>query len=419
VYYKDVEAALRMPGNSFNYHPRTRLIFGEGVLDSLGELVKEFGGKHVLLVTDGGVAKAGHAARAEQTLAKAGIGVLLFDKVRENPSTRQVAECVAFARTQNIDFIVGLGGGSSMDTAKGTNFILTNGGKMSDYWGVNKARKPMLPLIAIPTTAGTGSECQSYALIADEDTHQKMACGDDKAYACAALLDPVLTLSQPPRVTANTGIDTVTHALESHVTSKRTPISQLFSRESWKLAESSLDTVISEPQNLHARGQMLLASAYGGTAIAQSMLGAVHSAANPLTAHFNIVHGQAVGIMLPHVIRFNSRDPQAMAHYVDLAATAGLARRGDDPEQSLSTILARIVALLAAAEIPDSLKDCGVPRDKLSSLAEEASRQWTATFNPAKISAADFKALYEAAWESRRQTLKIPAGAASERKDDA
>jgi alcohol dehydrogenase len=193
----------------------------------------------------------------------------------------------------------------------------------------------------------------------------------------------------------------------------------LFSRESWKLAESSLDTVISEPQNLHARGQMLLASAYGGTAIAQSMLGAVHSAANPLTAHFNIVHGQAVGIMLPHVIRFNSRDPQAMAHYVDLAATAGLARRGDDPEQSLSTILARIVALLAAAEIPDSLKDCGVPRDKLSSLAEEASRQWTATFNPAKISAADFKALYEAAWESRRQTLKIPAGAASERKDDA
>jgi alcohol dehydrogenase len=407
-----------MAGNGFNYNPHTRLIFGEGALDTLGELVKEYDGKRVLLVTDSGVAKAGHAARAEQSIAKAGLSVLLFDKVRENPGTSQVADCVAAARTRDVDFIVGLGGGSSMDTAKGANFILTNGGKMADYWGVNKATRPMLPLIAIPTTAGTGSECQSYALITDETTHQKMACGDDKAYARVALLDPLLTLSQPQRVTANTGIDTVTHALESHVTSIRSPISQLFSRESWKLAESSLETVLAEPKNLAARGQMLLASAYGGTAIAQSMLGAVHSAANPLTAHYNIVHGQAVGIMLPHVIRFNSRDPQAQNLYLDLAATAGLARREDDPEQTLSSILARIIGLLAAAEIPDSLKECGVPRDSIPKLAEEAARQWTATFNPAKITAADFKAVYEAAWESRRQTLNIPAGKSATRKED-
>src|SRR6185436_19504706 len=166
-----------------------------------------------------------------------GLHAHIFDQVRENPTTNNVADCVAVAREEDIDFIVGLGGGSSMDTAKGSNFILTNGGKMADYWGVNKASKPMLPLIAAPTTAGTGSECQAFALIADEKTHLKMACGDEKAYARAAVLDPRLTLSMPRGVTANTGIDTVVHALESHVCNVRTPISQIFSGEAWRLAE--------------------------------------------------------------------------------------------------------------------------------------------------------------------------------------
>ena len=393
-------------------------MYGDGLIDSLGELVREYGGRRALVVTDSGIAKAGHAARAEQSIVKAGLIAFVYDKVRENPNTQHVADCVAAARQHDIDFIVGLGGGSSMDTAKGSNFILTNGGKMSDYWGVNKAAKAMLPLIAIPTTAGTGSECQSFALISDEATHQKMACGDDKAYAKVALLDPLLTLSQPQRVTANTGIDTVTHALESHVTNVNTAVSQLFSRESWTLAEESFETVLKQPADIAARGRMLLASAYGGTAIAQSMLGAVHSAANPLTAHYNIVHGQAVGVMLPHVVRFNSRDPRTLKHYVDLSASVGLARRSDDPAESIDAMLSRICELLTAAEIPDSLKDCGVEHDAIPKLAQEAARQWTANFNPVKISADDFVSLYEAAFQSRRETLKVkPQPPASRRKE--
>jgi alcohol dehydrogenase len=407
-----------MPERRFDFHPRMRLIYGEGVLDSLGELIREFGGTHAFVVTDAGIVKAGHAAHAAQAISKAGLRATVFDRVKENPTTRHVGDCVAAAREHNIDFIVGLGGGSSMDTAKGANFILTNGGKMADYWGVNKATRPMLPLIAVPTTAGTGSECQSFALISDEETHQKMACGDDKAYARAALLDPVLTLSLPPRVTANTGIDTVTHALEAHVTNVNTAVSQLFSRESWKLSEDSLEVVMKNPGDLAARGRMLLASAYGGTAIAQSMLGAVHSAANPLTARFNVVHGQAVGMMLPHVVRFNSRDPQTFAHYADLAASVGITRRDDKSVDVIDTLLTRINALLAAAEIPDSLKDCGVTRDSIPQLAEEAARQWTANFNPVKIGAADFRALYEAAFLSRSETLKTHSRPPASRRDE-
>ena len=399
---------LNLPGG-FDYHPHTRLVFGQNTIESLGELVKQNGGRRVLVVTDAGIARAGHAERARQAIAKAGLFTALFDRVQENPTTRNVSDCVGAAREQDIDFIVGLGGGSSMDTAKGANFILTNGGKMADYWGVNKATKAMLPLIAIPTTAGTGSECQSFALIADEHTHQKMACGDEKAYARVALLDPVLTLSQPPRVTANTGIDTVAHALEAHVTRIHSPISQLFSRESWRLAQQYLEVVLREPQNIEARGQMLIASAYGGLAIAHSMLGAAHSAANPLTAHFHIVHGQAVGMMLPFVIAFNSASEPALSQYADLASVAGLARHDDDPHQRRDILVARINELLRIAEIPH-LSECSVPTDMIGTLSEEAAKQWTATFNPRPIGAPEFREMYTAALNAPRS---VNAGAAS------
>ncbi len=206
----------------FDYRPRTRVVFGEGAIAGVGGLAQELGGRKVLLVTDPGIVAAGHAERVTRLLEAAGLAVSCFDRAVENPTTRCVEECVDAARRASIDLIIGLGGGSSLDTAKGCNFILTNGGHMRDYWGVGKARHPMLPLIAIPTTGGTGSECQSFALITDETTHQKMACGDPKAAARVAILDPALTLSQPPRVTACTGIDAVAHALETAVTRKRT-----------------------------------------------------------------------------------------------------------------------------------------------------------------------------------------------------
>src|SRR5207244_6805633 len=191
------------------------------------------------------------------------------------------------------------------DTAKGANFLLTNGGEMKDYWGVGKATREMLPLIAIPTTAGTGSECQSFALISDEQTHQKMACGDPKAAAKVAILDPLLTISQPPSVTSCTGIDALAHAVETAVTKKRTPLSALYSHEAFRLCMGGLERVLRDPQDIEARAMMQLGAAFAGTAIENSMLGAAHAAANPLTARYGVVHGQAVGLMLPAIVAFN------------------------------------------------------------------------------------------------------------------
>ena len=386
----------------FNFHSRTRIIFGGNVLNRLGEVAKEYGARRVLLVTDAGIAAAGHAARAETILKKEGLAVFVFDRAKINPSTREVQDCVEFARDLRIDFIVGLGGGSSMDTAKGANFILTNGGKMADYWGINKATQPMLPMIAVPTTAGTGSEAQCYALVADEHTHQKMACGDDKAYPVVALLDPILCSTCPRLVTAATGIDAISHAIESYVCSVRNPVSQLFSREAWKLANSAFETVLREPSNLEARGHMLLASAYAGMAISQSMLGATHSAANPLTAHFKVLHGRAIGVMLPHVIAYNARDPQAAALYADLAHVKYMPAAATPVE----ALIARVNHLLNVAEMPASLADAGVPRDAIGPLSADAAQQWTAKFNPRAVSAADFATIYEAAFVPRAGTVQ-------------
>jgi len=282
----------------FDHKPRTRLVFGVDSIAQIGELARELGAKKVLLVTDPGIVAAGHAEHVRRNLEQAGLQISFFDRALENPTTKCVDDCLAVAKKAHPDTIIGLGGGSAMDTAKGCNFLLTNGGRMQDYWGVGRATKPMLPLIAIPTTAGTGSECQSFALIADERTHQKMACGDSKAAARVAILDPVLTLSQPARVAACAGIDAITHAVETAVTRKRNALSLMCSHEAFKLAAGGFPDVMRRPDDLEARGRMLMGAALAGTAIENSMLGAAHSAANPLTAHYGIVHGQAVGMML-------------------------------------------------------------------------------------------------------------------------
>jgi alcohol dehydrogenase len=387
----------------FDHQPRTRLVFGVGKVDQIGGLAAELGPRRVLVVTDRGIVTAGHAQRVEHSLQAAGLGTVIFDQVRENPTTRDVDACLAVAQAAGIDLIVGLGGGSSMDTAKGCNFLLTNGGQIKDYRGVGKARKPMLPLIAIPTTAGTGSECQSAALIADDQTHEKMACLDPKAAARVALLDPQLTLSQPPRVTVCTGIDAIAHAVETAVAKKRNPISAMYSHEAFKLTMTGFERVLKDPLDLEARGRMLLGAAFAGLAIENSMLGAAHSAANPLTAHFDIVHGQAVGMMLPAVVRFNAGDPAVLEAYAELAASADLDNARDGQLAACDALSERLNGLLNLAGFPGSLADCAVPRSAIAMLADEAARQWTAAFNPRKVGAQEFLKLYEAAFEPRAQ----------------
>lgn len=377
---------------------RTRLVFGAGVITQVGALAQELGARNVLLVTDAGIVAAGHASRVITSLEAAGLRVTVFDQAKENPTTKCVAECVAVAQAAGIDFLIGLGGGSSMDTAKGCNFILTNGGQMKDYWGVGKATQPMLPFIAIPTTAGTGSEMQCAALIADEATHQKMACLDPKCAARVAILDPELTVSQPPRVTACTGIDAIAHAVETAVTTKRNELSQTLSTEAFKLCLNAFPLVMQSPADLDARAQMQLGAAYAGAAIENSMLGAAHAAANPLTAHFNVVHGHAVGLMLPHVVRFNAEDAEVRSLYAQLSAAASISTATTSAAEAVELLARRLEALLGFAKLPGKLSKCGVGAERLEQLAAEAAKQWTAGFNPRPIQSADFLRLYQAAF---------------------
>jgi alcohol dehydrogenase len=370
----------------FDYQQRTRVVFGAGAIARLGELARELGASRVLVVTDPGVVAVGHAAQAVSALRGAGLDATVFAAVRENPDATDVEVCLAAARDCGADLFVGLGGGSSMDTAKGANFLLTNGGKMADYKGIGKASKPMLPLIAIPTTAGTGSECQSFALISDPLTHLKMACGDPKAAARVAVLDPELTVSLPPRVTACTGMDALVHALETAVTKKRSPLSQLFSREAFRLCLEALPQVLANPADLDARGRMLLGAAYAGTAIENSMLGCAHSAANPLTAHFGVVHGQAVGRLIPGVILRNLADAEAALEYGVLAKIAGL--------DSVEALVEQIREVSRLAGLGASLGALGVTADAIPQMAQEAAAQWTASFNPVAFTVSDFESLY-------------------------
>ncbi|MDG2012205.1 MAG: iron-containing alcohol dehydrogenase, partial [Pirellulaceae bacterium] len=261
----------------FELQVRTRMVYGNDAIDQLGDLASGLGAKRVMVVTDRGLVEAGHATHGIKALESAGLTVGLYDDARENPTTDDVDRGVVYAKEFQPDLLVGLGGGSSMDCAKGVNFIYSCGGKMKDYHGVDKATKPMLPMIAVPTTSGTGSEMQSFALISDAETHVKMACGDKKASFAIAVLDPKLTLTQPPQVTALTGVDAISHALETYVTRPRNPVSLLFSREAWKFLSANFLKVLADPNDIEARGGMLLGAAWSGLAIENSMLGAAHA----------------------------------------------------------------------------------------------------------------------------------------------
>lgn len=379
----------------FDYHQRTRLVFGCGTIEQLGTLARELSAQRVLLVTDAGMRQAGYCDRAASILDSAGLEVFVFNEVSVNPTTDDVERCVTFAKPANVDLIIGLGGGSCIDTARGTNFLLTNGGRMQDYRGIGKATQPMLPMIGVPTTSGTGSEAQSFAVIAEAATHMKMACGDVKAACRVAVLDPELTVTMPRSVTAATGIDAMTHAVESYVTTKRNAVSQMFARHAWELLVEAFPIVQREPSSVDARGKMQLGAFLAGAAIENSMLGAAHATANPLTAHFGTTHGMAVGLMLPHVVRWNSASVGSL--YRDLAIVAGWADAETPPEAAALQLADGFTELLRMADMPTTVTqviDQTADAKLLELLAGEAAQQWTGTFNPRKMDTAAFVRLY-------------------------
>src|SRR5262245_27215905 len=359
---------------SFDFQPRTRVVFGAGAIERLGELARELKFRRTLLVADHGLVASGHVDEAVGPLEKVGVEVIRFHDFEVTPDSRMVENGPACVRPLNIYSIIGLGGGSSMDCAKGINFLLTNGGRMSDYRGYGKATQPMLPMIAIPTTAGTGSEGQSYALISDAETHAKMACGDQKAAFRIALLDPALTVYQPRGITANSGYDAIAHAVETYVTTKRNPLSEIFSREAWRLLEPNYERVLSQPDNLETRGAMQLGAYYAGVAIENSMLGATHACANPLTARYGTAHGEAIAMLLPTVVRWN--ETVAGNDYARLLSWSSVVGRNNHmtPTEELAR---RLEELAEAGGLRSSLRTAGVPETDLPDLASEAAEQWS------------------------------------------
>ena len=377
---------------AFDFQPRTRVVFGPGTLGRLGQIARDMGFRRTLLVADPGIAGAGHTAAAQRHLDTAGIEVMLFDKFDVNPDGAMVDAGARFAVPLGIDSIVAIGGGSSIDCAKGINFILTNGGSISDYRGYGKAATPLLPMIGVPTTAGTGSEAQSYAVIADADTHMKMACGDPSAAVRVAILDPELTATAPRHVTAMAGFDAIAHAVETAVTTRRTSMSDLYSHRAWRLLCDAFERVLLHPADAEARAEMQLGAHFAGMAIEQSMLGAAHACANPLTARYNIAHGLALAMLLPQVVRWNA--PVAMDRYSALLSSP---RRRFRDQDAAETLALRLEDLASAGGLALKLSESGVEAGHLPELAAQAAQQWTGTFNPRTLDAAGALEIYQAA----------------------
>ena len=356
--------------------------FGAGALDRLGGIASGLAFRNSLLVADPGLHATGIPERAIGLLRDAGQTVHLYDSIGVNPDSAMVEAGAVHAAPLGVDSIVALGGGSALDAAKGINFLLRNGGHMQDYRGYGKARRPLLPSIGIPTTSGTGSEAQSYCVIADAATHMKMACGDPSAAFRAVILDPDLTASAPGAVGAAAGIDAAAHALETWVSTRHSPVSRLLSREAWRLIKPSLPQMIDGTAKARVRADMMLGAHYAGAAIEASMLGAAHACANPLTARYGTVHGVALGVLLPHVIRWNAE--VCAKAYEELGGAKRLGRF--------------IEKAVERASFPKTLRALGARMGDIPELAALAATQWTGTFNPREMGRAGAAEIYERAF---------------------
>ena len=374
---------------AFDFHPRTRVLFGPGTAARAGQVARDLGFRRTLVVADRGIREAGHTGRLLDALTAEKIETFLFDGFAANPDSAMVDAGVTFAGPLQVDSILAIGGGSSLDCAKGINFVLRNGGTIGDYRGYGKASTPLLPMIGLPTTAGTGSEAQSYTVIADSRTHIKMACGDPSAALRVAILDPDLTITAPRHISAMAGYDAIAHAVETAVTTKRTPLSDVYSHQAWRLLSEAFERVLLHPSDAEARAAMLLGAHFAGTAIEQSMLGAGHACANPLTARFNVAHGLALAILLPHVVRWNG--PTAKDRYAALLGAPRRRLRDEDPAETLAR---RLEDFAIAGHLAITLSDAGVTPEAIPELAQLAAEQWTGTFNPRPFDAKGAEEIY-------------------------
>ena len=365
-----------MPSEFLSYS-RSALVFGPKAFADLGHYAKARGFRRPLLVADRGIVKSGYAERARHSLESEGIGAALFSDFGENPDTDQIERGRAAGIAHSVDSLVALGGGSSLDCAKGINFLLTNGGHIRDYWGYDKAKNPLLPSIGVPTTTGTGSEAQTYALISDSETKVKMAVGAPSAAFGLVILDPEVACTQPRVVLATAGYDAISHAVETAATTRRNLASAALSRESWRLLVANFERLLRNPDDIDAAGNLQYGAYLAGSAIEHSMLGGAHATANPLTAAYGLTHGLAIGLMLGPAIMINGTRPYCSLEGFSLTRIGDLAR---------------------AAGFPRRLRDLSISPDDIDNLANAAAQQWTGRFNPRPFDAILAREMYQCAY---------------------
>jgi alcohol dehydrogenase len=378
---------------SFSYHNPTAIEFGWGSLARLPELVNSVGGRRALVVGDPGVVKAGLVDRVLAALGGS-VPVTTFTDVESDPDARSVDAGVQLARAKECDVIIGIGGGSAMDVAKVIGVMLTNPGNIRDYNGMGKIGQPGAPVIAIPTTSGTGSELTIWSVLSDKEKKTKFGVGSVLNCARIALLDPELTMSLPPAITAATGIDALTHALESYVNTATQPISEAMSEQSMTLIARSLRLAVAQPGNKEARADMLLASTIAAMAFNSTRLGLAHAFAMPLGSRFHIPHGLANAIMLPPVMRFNL--PGSLAKFARIAQIFGENTAGLSQREAAERSVVAIEQLQQDIGITQKLGDFGMTEADLQDVATEALLSGNVAVNPRKPTLDDMKALLRA-----------------------
>ncbi len=382
-----------MPAFTFNTTPS--VIVGSGTVARLGDIAAARLGSRVALVTDSGLVKAGLVAPALHALHEAGVAVDVFDGVVADPPEDVVLAAVARARDFAADAVIGFGGGSSIDVAKLVALLAWGGENLGDIYGVGMVKGPRLPLMAVPTTAGTGSEVTPVSIVTT-GAHEKKGVVSPLIIPDIALLDPDLTLGLPPHVTAATGIDAMVHAIESYTSTSpnNNPVSRALAREALRLLGRNIERAVHQGHDRDAREAMLIGSMLAGQAFANSPVAAVHALAYPIGGHFGVPHGLSNALVLPHVLRFNTGACGAL--YAELAPHAFPDMEGKATGEGFADALE---ALSARLGLPPRLRDVGIPQEALPMMAEDAMRQTRLLVNnPRPLALEDARAIYEAAW---------------------
>lgn len=379
---------------AFSYHIPTQIEFGNGAIARLPEFVKALGGSRVLVVGDPGVQRVGLIDRVQAILTGASIFNAVYADVESDPATRSVDEGTVHGKANGCDLVVGIGGGSALDTAKAIGLMLVNDGNIKDYVGIGKVPRAGAPVIAVPTTAGTGSELTIWSVLSDKVAKAKISVGSVLNCPAIALLDPELTLSLPPQITAATGMDALTHALESYVNTATQPISEAMSDQAMTLIARSLRKAVADGSDVEARVDMLLASTIAAMAFNSTRLGLVHAFAMPLGAKFGIPHGLVNAIMLPEVMRFNHlANPRKFARIAEIFGekTAGL-----PVEEAAALSVSAIEKLKLDVGITAKLSNFGVTEGRFDEIVDEAMLSGNVPVNPRQPSHDDMKALLRA-----------------------